>query len=172
MKRIFLILSCVLLLMNAFTFVIFADSPEDGTLNSTALNYFTGIVDKLPANTDYVIYKSGDYTTNLIYGALTLNGSIIRGSDVKKLTYNQRGKSDGNTGYGASYYPTFDQEEISDYTLSFSSSSILYSNLGDFSAVGETQKDTNIYILWSVIFLIFLFVVYKHFRNRRQYINL
>lgn len=170
MKRFLMFLFCAAILMSSLTLVISADSPEDGTVNTTALSYFTGVVDKLPANTDYVIYKSGDYTTNLVYGELILDSDTFTSTNCTLLVYNQRGKAYGNN--MNQYYPTFTETSLSGFQLSVTSSSILYSNLGNYSALGETQKDTWTYILWSVIILIFLFVVYKHFRNRRQYINL
>lgn len=168
MRKFIIFILCCVFLMSCIVISTCAAEPEDGTLNSTALNYFTGVVDKLPANTDYVIYKSGDYTTSLIYGELNLDSNVFSAGDCVQLVYNQRGKQYGNN----QYYPTFTETSLSGFQLSVTSSSILYSNLGNYSALGETQKDTFTYILWSVIFLILLFVVYKHFRNRRQYINL
>lgn len=170
MRKYILISLCVVVLMSCFVITSFAASPEDGTPNSTALSYFTGVVDKLPANTDYVIYKSGDYTTNMVYGELILDSDTFTSSNCTQLVYDQRGKAYG-TGYNQ-YYPTYIETSLSGFQLSVTSSSILYSNLGNYSTIGDNQKDTFTYILWSVIILIFLFVAYKHFRNRRQYINL
>lgn len=168
MRRFFVLIFCVAVLMSCFTLSISADTPDDGTVNSTALNYFTGVVNKLPANSDYVIYRSGDYTSVMVYGFdFELDGSVVSADDCTMLVYNQRGSGSGN-----SYTPTFTSSALASFQLSTSSSSIVYSSLGSWPAVGDTSKDNLTYILWSVIFLILIFVVYKHFRNRRHYINL
>lgn len=51
-----------------------------GTISSTYLDYFTGIVQKLPYDEHYVIWKSGDYRYTLAYGeGISLNGSVFSG---------------------------------------------------------------------------------------------
>ena len=154
--------------MSFFTLSIFADTPDDGTLNSTALNYFTGVVNKLPANSDYVIYRSDDYTSVMVYGFdFKLNNSIVTAEDCTMLIYNQRG-----SGSGTQYTPTLTEAVVTGFQLTTKNTSIIYSNLGSWASVGDTSKDNTNYILWVLVILVFLFVVYKHFRNRRHYIDL
>lgn len=169
MKRIFILISCVAVLMSVVTLSVFADSPDSGTVNSAALSYFTGVVNKLPQNSDYVIYRSGDYSATMIYGFnFNYNNNRLSSSDeCIQLVYDSRGM--GSTGY---YFPTINQSTKTGFSLDVDSSSIIYSSLGSWSSVGDTSKDNISYILWSVVFLIFMFVIYKHFRNRRHYINL
>lgn len=168
MKRFLVFLSCILLLMSCFTLSIFAETPDEGTLNSTALNYFTGVVNKLPANSDYVIYRVDDYSSAMVYGFnLKLNNSTITADECTMLLYNQRG-----SGSGTQYTPTLTEAELSSFQLTTKNTSIIYSSLGSWASVGDASKDNTNYILWVLIMLVLLFVVYKHFRNRRHYIDL
>ncbi len=169
MKRVLIFLCFTAVLMSLFTLNVFADTVDEGTVNSAALNYFTGVVNKLPANSHYVIYRTGDYTTSMVYGFdLVLSGSnISSASSCTQLIYNTRG-----AGSTTSYTPTLSTSELSSFQLSTSDTSIIYSSLGSWSTVGDTSKDTFSYILWSIVFLIFIYIVFKHFRYRRYYINL
>lgn len=167
MTRKIKILSVTLALMCAFVFTVSAETVESGTVSSTALNYFTGIVNKLPTNSDYVIYRTGDYTSAMVYGFdFDLSGDVISASDCTKVVYDTR------SGYGTSYVPTVTTSELSTFSLTTSSSSIIYSSVGSWASVGDNKRDTVDYILWSVVFLIMLFCIFKFVRYRRSYINL
>jgi len=168
MKKIFVFI-CVFALMQALTLPVFADTPDSGTINSTILNYFIGVVNKLPENSDYVIYRSGDYSGTLVYGYdFVLNGNNISSSEeCTKIVYDTRGS--GSTGY---YTPSLKETTINSYSLDVSDDCIIYSSLGYWASVGDTSKNNISYILWAIVFLILLFVFFKFFRNRRHYINL
>lgn len=169
MKKI-LIFLCLLLLIGSTVLTVSADSPDEGTLNSAALNYFTGVVNKLPSNCNYVIYRSGDYAGTMVYGYdLELSGSnFVCDTSCFCLVYNARGSGSGSY----DYTPTVTQSSLGKFQLTTSNQNIIYSSLGDFSSVGDANKDTFTYILWSIVLLILLFVVFKFHRNRRHYINL
>lgn len=169
MKRFFVFMCCVAVLMSCFLLTAAAESPDSGTVSSSPLNYFTGIVNKLPANSDYVIYRSGDYSTTLVYGFdFSFSDSAIKSpGECTQLIYNTRG-----SGSGTSYTPTLTTNTYSSFTLSYDDTSLIYSNLGHFPSVGDTSKDNLSYILWAIVFLILLFVVLNFFRNRRKYIDL
>lgn len=167
MKKIFFIL-LVVVLMSSLALPVFGDTPDEGTLNSAALTYFTGVVNKLPANCDYVIYRSGDYMACLVYSYdMTLSAKTFSASSCTRIVYNSRGS--GSTG---SYSPTISSSDISNFTLTTSDNHILYSSLGFYASVGDTSKDTFTYILWSIVVLVLLFISFKFFRNRRYYINI
>lgn len=167
MTRKIKILSVTLALMCAFVLTVSAETVESGTVSSTALNYFTGIVNKLPTNSDYVIYRTGDYTSAMVYGFdFNLTGNVISASDCTKVVYDTR------SGYGTSYVPTVTTSELSTFSLTTSSSSIIYSSVGSWASVGDNKRDTVDYILWSLVFLIMLFCIFKFVRYRRSYINL
>lgn len=54
-----------------------------GTISDTYLSYLTGIVEKLPYNEHYVIWKSGDYSYSLAYGeGLENTKTGLVGSDL------------------------------------------------------------------------------------------
>lgn len=167
MKKIIFIL-IVAVLMSSTVLPVLADTPDEGTLNSAALTYFTGAVNKLPPNCDYVIYRSGDYSACLVYSYdMTLSGKTFSAPSCTQIVYDSRGS--GSTGY---YSPTLSASDINNFTLTTSDNHILYSSLGHYASVGDTGKDTFTYILWSVVILILLFIVFKFFRNRRHYINI
>ena len=157
MKKIFFIL-LVVVLMSSLALPVFGDTPDEGTLNSAALTYFTGVVNKLPANCDYVIYRSGDYMACLVYSYdMTLSAKTFSASSCTRIVYNS---------------PTISSSDISNFTLTTSDNHILYSSLGFYASVGDTSKDTFTYILWSIVVLVLLFISFKFFRNRRYYINI
>lgn len=169
MKKIFVFL-WILSLMGALVLPSAAETPDSGTINSAALNYFTGIVNKLPANTDYVIFRTGDYTASMIYGyKFVVDGNDISSSEVcRRCDYNTRGTGDGNYNYN----PTVENSQQTGFSLTVNKSSIIYSSVGSYPSVGEASRDNISYILWTVVFLVLIFIVFKFFRNRRHYINL
>lgn len=168
MKKLLIFLCCVAL-MHALVLPASADSVDSGTINSTALSYLTGVVNKLPANSDYVIYRSGDYTTTLIHGYnFNLEDNRISSDgDCVSIVYNQRG-----SGTGSSYVPTVDSSEFSGFYLNVNNTSIIYSSVGSWPSVVDSNKNNVEYILWTVVLIVLLFIVFKFHRNRRHYINL
>jgi hypothetical protein len=104
----------------------------------------------------------------MVYGFnFKLNNSTISAEECTFLLYNQRG-----SGSGTQYTPTLTEASITGFQLTTKNTSIIYSSLGSWASVGDTSKDNTNYILWVLVVLVFLFVVYKHFRNRRHYIDL
>lgn len=67
------------------TGVTYADvGYEYGTISDTYLDYFTGIVEKLPFTEHYVIWKSGDYSYSMAYGKdLEYYPDLISGYDLE-----------------------------------------------------------------------------------------
>lgn len=169
MKKFFCFLTCLSFLMSVLVFPTCADEVQNGTVNSSALNYFTGIVNKLPANSDYVIYRSGDYTTVMYtgYDFVYKNNKISCSDTCMSYVYNQRGISSGN-----SWSPSFSYNESNGFSLDVDTGSLIYTSLDGWSSVGDNNKDNTTYILWTLVFIVFLFIVFKHFRNRRHYIDL
>ena len=97
-----------------------------GTISDTYLDYFEGIVQKLPFNSHYVIWRSGNYSYTLAYGEdIALNGSTFTGDCNTVQIYRE---SD-------SYNSTWYVAQGSD-TLSLNSDSLfVYSDLGMYSTV-------------------------------------
>lgn len=146
------LLGGVLFVLFSFAVGVSADSPTAGSINSTAYTYLSGVVKSLPVNTDYVLYKSGDYTTTLIYGDLEHSGNSITSSSITEVVYNQRGKNSGN-----SYYPTVTKSTKNNYTLTVTNDTI-YSNLRGFSYI-ERGAENEIKVLQVSVAVLFLFVV-------------
>lgn len=168
MKKLIFLL-CVFALICVNLLSVSAATPDSGTVNSTALSYFEGIVDKLPANSDYVVFKSGDYESTLFYGfdfELT-DSQILCTSDCTQVIYDSRA-----SGSNYNYYPEITQTSINGFTLNYNNASILYSSVGSWASLGNPLKDIVSYVLWSIVFLIFIFIVFKMIRNRRHYLNL
>lgn len=92
----------------------------EGSLSSTILTYMAGFV---PDMSDYLIYRSGQYTYNLYYGNdLEVNSRIVTGTG-RRVTYNSADQtvsfSDANftinTGNAANVYSNL--EGYSDYDV-------------------------------------------------------
>lgn len=167
----FIILSTSILL---FTSSVSADSVADGAVNSTAQQYFTGIISKLPPNYDYFLYKAGDYDTALITGSdLKLNSSgTLTGSDnLRVYHYNTRYQQ-----LSAGQWRTgFTVDSPSSVIVNTTAYSLAYSSLGRFPELSGSDRNSNTtltYILYSVCALLFFYILFKLFRNRRHYINL
>lgn len=162
----------VLLILVSFIlpFSASAASVDSGTINSSALNYFEGIIDKLDPEEQYFIYRSGDYSATMLHGyELTLSGSVVSGSNVTQIVYNSRGIADGSY----NYTPTIDYSTLESIQVSTDRTSIAYSSLGSWSTLGD-QKQTDLltYILWIVLLVLFVIIIFKFFRYRKGYISL
>lgn len=166
------------LLVFAFVFFVaamlvpvsaFAVDVDSGTPNSAAMTYLSDVVKGLPPTNDYFLYKSGDYTVTLLYGddfSLSDSG-VVSAQDATMVVYNTRDQQDGYN-----YTPSVTSQAVSGFQVSTNKYSIVYSNLGSFARLEGTERLTLSYLLYAVIFLIFVFIVFKLLRNRRHYINL
>lgn len=160
---------CICIILFAFfALPCSAASVSTGTINSTALNYFEGVVKKLPAGTDYILYKSGDYTTDLVYSSdLQLSDNTVSGTDLTCLRYNTRSYTSGNN-----YTSTYTEYHYQTFDLTTDDFSICYSSLGNWSDISDNSNTTLNYILYAVIFILFIIVAFKFIRHRRSYIDL
>lgn len=98
-----------------------------GTISETYLNYFGGVVEKLPYDTHYVIWKSGDNSYTLAYGSDVVeeNGSFYGDCDVLEI-YRDSGSGMSNI---------WKVREGSD-TLSLDTTNLfVYSDLGMYPTV-------------------------------------
>ena len=154
MKKLLSVFIILILCFSVFSFSCSAASVSLGTIPSAALDYFEGVIDKLEPGEQYFIYKSGDYTSVMLYGyGLNLNGSVLSGTNVTQLIYNTRGY---NQGSGYNYSPTFNSDVVSSIQIDTDKTSIVYSSLGTWPTLGnQKSNDLLTYILWSVV-LIFL----------------
>lgn len=165
MKRLIIFFFVSLILI--FSISVVNASVASGAVNSSALNYFSTIVADLPDNVDYFLFKSGDYTTTLIYGDLDLVGSRIVGTDSIQLIYNSRDYQSTTA-----YYPSIMKSQLTSVSINTSKFSMAYSNLGDWSRIPRNSHTEVNYLLYVLIFAVFLYVFFKFRKNRRSYIDL
>ena len=161
-------------ILSLFVFIVPCSAQvANGAIPSAALEYFEGVVTKLPSGQDYFLYRSGDYTTNLITSKdLCLDGTVIKGTNVTIYQYNQRGSSSGSYNYN----PEYTVEEYDSYFVDTNTFSIAYSSLGDWAELTSRVESEGFtwvkYILWSVVLILLIIIAFKLLKNRRSYINL
>ena len=122
-------------------------SIYNGSFNSTAYNYFSGIMLK-NLKTDYVSFRSDRYTYELFYGdGLTYNDGTFSGTNLNHVRYNTE----------SSYnYLTYDNQDLNIRV----NNRFCYSNLGDsYGSFTEVQTAKILYLscVLSVVLLGFLF---------------
>lgn len=121
-----------------------------GTISDTYLDYFEGVVQKLPPDEHYVIWKSGDYEYTLAYGdEITENDGSFYGECDTVTIYR-----DNSSSYNTNWYV----ERGSD-SLSLNASKLfVYSDLGMYPTIerGVSALEAN-----TILFTLGFAVVYS-----------
>lgn len=122
-------------------------SIYNGSFNSTAYNYFSGIMLK-NLKTDYVSFRSDRYIYELFYGdGLTYNDGTFSGTNLNHVRYNTE----------SSYnYLTYDNQDLNIRV----NNGFCYSNLGvNYGSFTEVQQAKILYLscVLSVVLFGFLF---------------
>ena len=122
-------------------------SIYNGSFNSTAYNYFSGVMLK-NLKTNYVSFRSDRYTYDLFYGdGLTYNDGTFSGTNLSHVRYNTE----------SSYnYLIYDSQDLNIRV----NNGFCYSNLGDsYGSFTEVQQAKILYLscVLSVVLLGFLF---------------
>lgn len=132
---------------------VFAVSGSSyGTISDTYLDYFEGIVQKLPYDEHYVIWRSGDYSYTLAYGEdVRLDGAVFTGScDVVQIY-----RSSSASGYSSYDWYVRTLED----TLNLETENLfVYSDLGMFPTVERGFSDLE---ATTVLFAIGFAVVFS-----------
>lgn len=130
-----------------------------GTISSTYLEYFEGVIQKLDPNEHYVLWKSGDYEYTLAHGEeLQLDGSTFSGDCSTVKIY----RSDSSS-YSSDWYVDYGADVVS-----FSADQLFcYSDLGDYSTL---QRGDNNVQSWALLFAIGFFVVFIVCRDIFNYV--
>ena len=162
------ILVCVVLLFSLLSLSVSAvsfDMTTEYSVNSSALNYFRSVLAGLPAGLNYIIFQSSRYETVLIYGELSVNGSLVTCSDGYRIIYNSYYTDDRR-------YLSF--SEADGDTVTAVSGLIYYTNLqvgnapnasiSEYSDVQTAQVISNILVV--LIFGLFIYVAFKFIRRR------
>lgn len=136
--------------------VTVADSAV-GTISDTYLDYFTGIVEKLPYGTNYVIWKSGEYEYTLAYGdQLELDGTRFTGTDCSVVQIYRQSEN-----YSSNWLVRnlTDDVEVSAGNL------FIYSDLGMYPGVGRgVSRYEGTALLFAIAFATLYIVLRDFFR--------
>lgn len=112
----------------------------EGSYSSTTLDYLCGFV---PSMSDYVTYRSGQYTYQLYYGTgFSVNGRNISGSGFS-VTYN-------------SYSQTVSFAEDVSFNVSTSNAAYVYSNLEGYSDYTGLREVSDSAFQSIILFAIFI----------------
>lgn len=98
----------------------------DGTISDTYLDYFEGIVQKLPYDSNYVIWRSGDYSYTMAYGEeIEEENGVFTGSCDYVRIYRET----------ADYSSNWLVSDGTDMLNLVAGEAFVYSNLGMFPTV-------------------------------------
>ena len=126
-----------------------------GTISDTYLDYFEGIVQKLPFDTHYVIWRSGEYAYTLAYGeSIELSDGVFIGDcDVVNIYRN-------TSNYNNTWYVGYESDSL----RLDSADLFIYSDLGMYPTVerGFGSLEANA-ILFAIGFSIVFSIVTKLF---------
>lgn len=112
-----------------------------GTISETYLDYFEGIVQKMPYGANYVIWKSGDYSYTLAYGedVAEENGVFTGACDTVEIV------RDSTSSYSTYWYVNRGSDELS-LTVT---DEFVYSNLGMYPTV---ERGASVYESEAILF--------------------
>ncbi|MGL6220110.1 MAG: hypothetical protein ACRC36_18855 [Lacrimispora sphenoides] len=126
-------------------------APYDGSISTSVLTYFQGMVEKLPTDSHYVLFRQSIYGYRLVYGSdLRLTGSNFSGTGLSYVTYDTstyrlQSGSEGNFSLSAGTY-------------------LVYSDLGSVYPVLVTGvRNYEFKALFFLCALYLLFMVYRAF---------
>lgn len=119
----------------------------DGTISSTMVNYFDGVLNNYP-NKDYVIWRDSQYIYYLAVGDIDFNNSTYS-SDSCDLYYI-------NTYQQYNYTYVLNHGSNQHFTLNNSNRYIVYSSLGDMPTI---QERGSVYE-YQEVFILVLFGIY------------
>ena len=161
MKKLFIILICVCLVV-PFLVVSSSAASSNGLSDPVVLEYFRGVIDKLPVGTEYFVFSDSSSSCCLIYSVdLSLSDDQLIGNDVTQIIYDY-----------SSEEPVITSNFFVNYNLNFNPNILIYSSLGVYPSLVSVDSNVLRYILYVLILFLLLFVAFKFFRNRRSYINL
>ena len=125
--KIICLLGCALALLLAMPIsASAAEIYDEGNISSTYTAYFRDVVANVSPFDDYVYFRSGQYTYDLVVGDLTFNGSSFNAAE-SVTTYRI------TTNSGTSYNKTLQYSKTTDSNFSLRvGNALVYSNLGGY----------------------------------------
>lgn len=167
MRKFLIFLISLTLLISVLIFPASAvtDSVGYGTVNSTASEYLKNQLDDIKTSDHYIIYKSGDYSYNLVFGSdITYNGSdLVNFSNCDYWVYNTRSYTSGN-----SYTTSLTKTENMSGQINVSIYSIVYDDLGVGVDCRQSDSNTLNYILYTLLFALLIFIGFKFIVKRKS----
>ena len=144
---------CVLLFtalcgtVNAATHSVY----ENGSLGTTYITYFKDILSGTDFRSNYVAFRSGQYSYSMIVGELENNNGVISlvGSGKEYKFYTE------SSGYNSQYI--YDVIELNNFSVN-TGNSIIYSDVGDYPELIErgAKYETLQTILLVIVCLCFI----------------
>lgn len=130
----------------------------EGNPSSTYIQYFRDLMSKVPLNTHYVAFRSGQNDYLMVVGDLDFNGSKFTSSGECKVYSFSSNSSNYN-----SYY-SFDSYSISNVDIKVNDY-IIYSDLGDYPEL-ETKGEKYESLTTLVLFIaLLMFIISRIFSN-------
>lgn len=134
------------------------NAAGDYNLGTTNQAIFSGLVSKVPFGQNYVYWRDGQYSYKFAYGDLTLEGSeFVSDGIVTICSYDTSGSSYNN-------YYTWSVFTDSNFSLS-AGDRLVYSDLGDYPALGEREVQKYAAVTAYVLFGAVLFILLDRLRS-------
>lgn len=160
MNKSVMIIFCVVMLLCATCGTAAAAEYDvyEGNISSSLTTYAKDILPNANIKDNYVFFRSGQYTYDIIVGDLLYeNGVFTLADNGKQYTIDTQTSSFTNN------YYTYSVKEITDFTLT-TGNCIVYSDLGDFPELEERSAKFEI-IQTCTICVACLFVVIRSIFN-------
>lgn len=119
----------------------------DGTISSTIVNYFDGVLNNYPFK-DYIIWRDSQYVYYLAVGNIDYDNFVYSSTDCDIYSI--------NTYQQYNYTYVLNHSHITNFSLNNSNRYIVYSSLGDMPNIQERGSIFE----YQTIFLLFIFGLY------------
>lgn len=134
-KILSIVIVAVVLMLPLGSIALATDyTAYDGNISSTYTQYFKDIIADVPITDNYVYFRSGQYTYDLVIGDIEFNdGVFVLLGEGKQYTITN------NSNNYSSYY-VYNVQDINHFTL-IPDDKFVYSDLGDYPQLeGRSEK--------------------------------
>lgn len=150
-KRLIAIVTVMTCVAMARTSSVFAyDVYNQGTISSTMVNYYNGILTQHMGES-YIIWRNSQYEYCLALGEISKNNSIYRGDSIKVFTINT------NVGYNETY--RVNSSIVGSFSLANPNNYLIYTNIKGSDMPDLIERSD--YIEITLLFTLCLFGIYK-----------
>lgn len=162
-KKIITILVAGLITAAAFCGSVSAATYNtyEGNISSTQLTYFRDILSGTSILDNYVCFRDGQYSYQMVVGKLTFNNGVFTLDEPGRIyTLDTNGSSYNN-------YYTYSNATLNDLTLN-TSNRIVYSDLGDYPQLEERGQRYEILQTILIVICCVCFIVRNIFYYRKR----